>query len=270
MHDPYSMLATIRMPTIRAVREWWRMRRRTREEGAFLSPKYYAPVLAVVWHKDPERKGSDDSCDWFGRYWRASDPAVTKLVNELTSWEADPNYSRYFTCGVEMHVAEYPADTASGDPAHRFVSWRTSPGDSLALVALVLRTAAWRLDKRSPKRLMQWALDFISELHSDELFDPHKDPEQRRDAFATVVRYYLRCSRPWWRHPRWHVWHWRIQVPLLQLLRRWLFVRCAVCRGRFCWGESVYSGWSGGKVWHDRCDQSGGVVRDPSAKVVPQ
>jgi hypothetical protein len=51
-------------------------------------------------------------------------------------------------------------------------------------------------------------------------------------------------GRPWWRHPRWHVHHWKIQVHPLQMLNRWLFSRCATCGKGFGWGYApVASGW---------------------------
>jgi len=47
----------------------------------------------------------------------------------------------------------------------------------------------------------------------------------------------------WWQvHPRWHVWHWRVQVRPYQDARRWLLTRCCKCGGRFAYGESPVSG----------------------------
>ncbi len=60
--------------------------------------------------------------------------------------------------------------------------------------------------------------------------------------------WYMRGGRlrPWWRHPRWHVHHLRIQVHSLQNLKRWLFSRCAVCGNRFPWGYAPVGPWGGG------------------------
>lgn len=56
--------------------------------------------------------------------------------------------------------------------------------------------------------------------------------------------------RPWWRHPRWHVWHWRLQCHPLQKMQRRLFTRCAGCGKRFTWGAAVYSlSRGGGPRW---------------------
>jgi hypothetical protein len=60
-----------------------------------------------------------------------------------------------------------------------------------------------------------------------------------------------KLGRPWWKHPRWHVWHWHIQIHPLQALKRWLFSRCAKCSRRFPWGYApVTNSWNGsGPRW---------------------
>lgn len=62
---------------------------------------------------------------------------------------------------------------------------------------------------------------------------------------------------------RWHVWHWRIQLPLVRDLKRWLFSRCAFCKKGFQFGyapistnwDSAGPRWFRGerKVYHHRC-----------------
>lgn len=64
-------------------------------------------------------------------------------------------------------------------------------------------------------------------------------------------------------HPRWHIWHWRIQIHPLQKFNRWLFSRCYRCKGGFGWNESVMGSWDGDLIWHFRCDESG----KPSAPI---
>src|SRR5262249_10179348 len=65
-----------------------------------------------------------------------------------------------------------------------------------------------------------------------------KSPDDCADFFHIVHRAYLRFNRPWWRHPRWHFWHWRIQIHALQKLTRRLFTRCEKCGEPFGWNES--------------------------------
>lgn len=49
MHDPMTVAFEIR--------QFWR---KANDWG-------YKPSLITIWHVDPEKDGSDDSCDWFGR-----------------------------------------------------------------------------------------------------------------------------------------------------------------------------------------------------------
>lgn len=55
-------------------------------------------------------------------------------------------------------------------------------------------------------------------------------------------------------HPRWHVWHWRIQIHPLQKLKQWIFDRCCVCKKGFKYRESRIGNWDGDLVWHHDCD----------------
>lgn len=82
------------------------------------------------------------------------------------------------------------------------------------------------------------------------------DEYSMRFIVTCVARFTKRLfkPRPWWQHPRWHVWHWRLQVHPYQRLRRWLFTRCATCGKRFDWNESPCAlGWHDRAVHHMRC-----------------
>lgn len=74
-------------------------------------------------------------------------------------------------------------------------------------------------------------------------------------------------TRKWWQHPRFHIWHWDVQIHFLLHLKRYLFSRCAKCGGRFSWKEAthgqVIGTWGGAgpawfknaeKIWHFKCD----------------
>ncbi len=66
-----------------------------------------------------------------------------------------------------------------------------------------------------------------------------------------------KLGRRWWRHPRYHVHHWKLQVYVIQALQRWLWSRCCICGKRFRWGESVVTNsWhsSGPRWFHGETD----------------
>jgi hypothetical protein len=57
-------------------------------------------------------------------------------------------------------------------------------------------------------------------------------------------------------HPRWHFWHWRIQIHPLQATWQWLTYRCCFCKKGFKYNESKMGNWDGDKVWHHGCNQN--------------
>lgn len=75
MHDPMTVAFEIRYP--------WR------KYGAdapndFLR-EYRAPFI-TIWHVDPEKRGDDDSCDWFGRH-RPLNPRERAIVDAMWGLE---------------------------------------------------------------------------------------------------------------------------------------------------------------------------------------
>lgn len=94
-------------------------------------------------------------------------------------------------------------------------------------------------------------------------FAQARDDEEAKWQLRRLWRLYKTELRPWWRHPRWHFWHWEIQVHAVQNFLRWAFSRCAGCGGRFPWGYAPIThhwqgegpGWFHGErgVFHHEC-----------------
>lgn len=99
-------------------------------------------------------------------------------------------------------------------------------------------------------------------------FFPDTDGDEAKRRLAHIFICYKRFSRPWWKHPRWHFWHWRINVVPVQSTKRWLFSRCCRCGGRFRWGyaptttarDSDGPRWFRGEpqVFHSSCERREG------------
>lgn len=190
MHDPMTVAFEIRYP--------WR---KYGARGASEFLRNYREAFITIWHVDPEKDGSDDSCDWFGR--------KRKLApREKALWHALDDL--FHTLGNHPF---YP------DPR----------------------------------------------LHG---LVPHGDDERKWGVVgqAQAAMYRWRAKPRLRLHPRWHVWHWKIQVHPLQNFKRWAFTRCTVCGNGFAWGAAVFSGsWNGTgprwfrserNVYHGHCDTS--------------
>jgi hypothetical protein len=159
MFDPLTVALEIKYP--------WR------RKTAF---GYYRDNFITIWHKDPCKDGSDNSCDWHGSKKRS--PTLDKMRDAIRNLETILDNTPFYP-DHEAHL--------------RFKE---------------VHAAYWELKKKSKFRV----------------------------------------------HPRWHIWHWRIQVIPLQILYRWLFERCSICKKGYKWKEEVMGNWDGNRTWHFGCD----------------
>lgn len=164
--------------------------REANKNNAFIQI-YRAPFI-TIWHVDPEKDGSDDSCDWFN-HKRKRGPLERALQEDM--WDLET---------ILDNEPHYPASRE------------------------------------------------------------HKAFQPLRSAVQAILCQPSRTH--WWQiHPRWHLWHWNIQVHPWQQARRWLLTRCCKCGGRFAYGESpVSDSWGSkrprwfrgeGDVYHMGCSQ---------------
>lgn len=83
------------------------------------------------------------------------------------------------------------------------------------------------------------AHDLINDEHDNiRYWFPDCDAEEAVSRVLGIFAALRRRERPWYKHPRRHFWHWRLQIHPWQTFRRWAFSRCAGCGKRFSWGYS--------------------------------
>ena len=209
MHDPLTVAFTIPYP-------WpW-----PTEDSVYPG---YRPPLLTIWHKDPERDGSDDSCGWFA-------PCISKeMATKIEEIATEEN---------KYMVGEY--------------GYRQSPEQ---LIYNIWRVLSWQLHKRrtvTPRELV--AIWDLATNHTDNLrLYATSDREQDwQHLWFCVYRQYLRFHRPWWKHPRFHLHHWRFQLHPWQTFKRWAFERCDACGKGFRWGYSPVTR-TGKDSYHHEC-----------------
>lgn len=95
---------------------------------------------------------------------------------------------------------------------------------------------------------------------------PDASDESHLEESKYTIRYLFRAfkkeTRPWWKHPKYHIWHWQINISFIEKLKRWMFSRCVVCGNGFSWGYCPSGNWDGDGpkwfrtelVWHGQCD----------------
>jgi hypothetical protein len=227
-----------------------------RDKPSKFWPDGYRQTLVTIWHRDPETDGSDDSCGWFKRA-RHGDAKILAKIGREFGHEWDSELSGWFD--------------SSGQPV---LSLAATTLAMFRRAAYVHFNSSW---KRTDRFLRDNLLNILtfSENRWDSLRESliQKYGETKRtdriENFAAIVYgCILRWEQPWYRHPRWHVWHWSFQIHHLQAFKRWAFSRCERCGGGFKWGELPCSGswhgtgprWFRGEknIYHSDC--SGGGV----------
>ena len=90
MHDPLTVALEIKYPWKCKPNQFW--------------PKGYRSTFITIWHKDPCKDGSDNSCDWWGsnRKLNKKEKAITDAVWGLETildnrpfWPDHPAHKRF-------------------------------------------------------------------------------------------------------------------------------------------------------------------------------
>lgn len=181
--------------------------------------------LVTIWHRDPESDGSDDSCGWYC-------PKISREQRKKI-----------------IKLARDERDFMVGD-----LGYMMNP---IELIYWIYRLLAWRLHgRRESLTYKETVLCLDLAINPTDNLRWHcqaalENPEEFETLFLLVYRQYLRLHRPWWKHPRYHLHHWRIQIHPLQNLKRFIFKRCAACGKRFPWNYSPIL--SNSKTFHHKC-----------------
>jgi hypothetical protein len=219
MHDPCTVAHKIKAP-------WKRPWVKTNPASGS-----HRPTLITIWHVDPEADGSDDSCGW-------SRPKLTKVQRErMKNLAFHEAREPWFLAAYEKKISD-PANAESLCRGAillvaRSLRIRISFDEASVLAADLIHNSFDHL---------RGSLCLIPGYHTNDKTDTEYGREQRAThLFCCIARILLAARRHWWQHPRWHFWHWRIQVHPTQKLKRWLFTRCCVCGKRFPWGYAPVS-----------------------------
>lgn len=229
MHDPSTVAFDIKYP-------WYR----TTPFG-----DYHDPFI-TIWHRDPETDGSDDSCGWFPRARHGDKAVLEKVVKRFESdwdrtWISDSRET--YLCGFFSPTGQ-PVLSPIGITINLFFL--------AALEFFGNRDAAASFMNRHLFEIAFFAENRMDSLHESitlKFGNEDRRDERIRSMAGIIYGWILRESRPWYRHPKWHLWHWRIQVHPWQQFRRFLLTRCCKCGKGFRYGESpTTSHWDRPKV----------------------
>ncbi len=189
MHDNRTIAFDIRLP------KFWKKKQPIYQGSKIVRRECLD--LVIIYHIDPEKDGTDNSCDWHD----------CKLVKE----------EREEVMKVRTQGRE-----------------RSSEG----------------------RNYFDIVFQSSNERDIESIFN---------QVWVHARKYYK--PRPWWKHPRWHLHHWQIRIPVLQELYNYLFERCSICGKKYAWDEIRMTDWSCTKTWHFRCQRR--VASTPSEEVIP-
>ncbi len=241
MHDPMILAWEIKYP--------WPGKYNT-----FLKRRMRSSFI-TFWHVDPETDGTDDSCGWHS-------PPLTKdqleKIKEVMTLCLG-NHS-LFKPGI-IDAAAYENGTSN---RIRSCLLNTTREQALYYAFAMIKRMVFNKRNKLTSDETDALLSITYNPH-DNLLPPY-DEVSRDDIemwLWPIARTLACLYRPRWKHPRYHFWHYKVQIHPVQKIKRWLFTRCAICGKRFKYGESgVTSQWhSTGPMWfksedlrHMKCD----------------
>jgi hypothetical protein len=212
-----------------------------------------------IWHIDPERRGTgnrtDDSCGWFDRTAGDYTDALAYVLKDQTTMHE-----------VRLALARrepMPYPFYEGISERHMTGLRLPAGEALALTLMVTRELELRRwwngqDGKSGahgagwRRVFMRRRDVTDEAHSLALnpLDNLSSVEEPQRYVHLIAAALNRRFRPWWRHPRWHLHHWRVNFDLARNVRR-IFQRCGTCGKGLGFGVSPLS--DAGGLHHLEC-----------------
>lgn len=164
-----------------------------------------------LWHVDPEKDGTDDSCGW-------AFPKLTKdqLAQMETMAELEARKPWFQSC-MEREIRDPCAAESLLFGVFVAVARRLGLRIDVGQIGLLCSELV-----HDPFENLRDSLCHLPGYHSN--FKEDREDQRRYTAmrlFCCVARNLMREQRPWWRHPRWHVRHWQLNIPALHALRRW-------------------------------------------------
>ena len=294
MHDPDTLVWRVRIPL-----PWFRESKfRTNKAGEKVRRAFRMRAcipLVDIWHHDPQRDGSDDSCSSRRRLGRlhksllesmGSDEAASPwFLRERAKTPSSPSDAEALLRGALWHVARCTR-------LHRW-SWfhkRVTFAVCARLASELTHNTCenvrsslcllpgWHTNDRNPdgppveeidlEDHEAWAREERRSL--DDPRYPRKTSkwarqDRSKSFFYMVARILSDRTSRWWQEPRWHFWHWRFQVHAWQRFRRRFIEKCSICGVRYRGTSEVYSGWGGGQTWCAKCQAA--TTRAPQAPV---
>jgi hypothetical protein len=227
MHDPQTVAFDIKNPFIRK------------------DSSGYRPNLITIWHNDPCTDGTDDSCGWFIRSRHVEKAILHKVTKafefEFQYWFNEAGYPTMSIIGTVLNMYSRAAWTIfmernNGRPTDK--AWRQYQRFMRKYTFDIIKFAENPTDSLNTHVTMKYGVE--------------KKEERVLEFSRIITADIFRKLNPWYKHPRWHIHHWRIQFNFLQNFKRRYWDKCAGCGKRGFKGSAI-GNWQGTAIWHPEC-----------------
>lgn len=175
--------------------------------------------IVSIWHHDPCKDGTDDSCGWFKRARHGNKETLKKIISRL-----DFDWDRIFT-------SDY------GDKKTYMSGYFTPDGRLVHSVLAITLNFVWiaafehfNKDRDRACKLCEenlFDILWFAENPTDSLHDAitqkfgSENRKERIENMASICYgWVLRADRKWYDHPRYHFWHYRITFPVYWTIKR--------------------------------------------------
>lgn len=228
MHDPQTVAFEIRIGS------------KYKKDGNYRSP------LITIWHVDPEKDGTDDSCGRFIRPRHVNQDVLKEIQKEFdfnfkhNYWFDTEGKQIFSTIGTLMLMYECAS----------WIHFKQNKKKKDAFMrkhcANIIHFAENPIDCAGNAITGKFFLSTGTSLLADHRFS---------GMAGMIYSDILRKERKWYQHPKWHIHHWSFQIhPIQNLLRRY-WHKCCIC-GKRGSKTSFMADWDSTKRWHQECDGS--------------
>lgn len=158
----------------------------------------YKKTLVTIWHNDPCTDRTDNSCGWFVRARH-----LCKKLREDVHKEFLFHYKHnYWFDATGKPVFSVPGTVLNMFHTAIFIYFDKKHN----------KAAKWMSTHLA--ELLLFSENYIDSLHSTitRRYGGAIDEEFMKGVADTILCYIVRKERPWYKHPRWHIRHWSIQI----------------------------------------------------------
>lgn len=202
---------------------------------------HYRSAFITIWHNDPEKDGTDDSCGWnFSK--------ITKEEHEYLDKVAKDQYYQMFSKDVATAKNESYAYICYNQDVYGVIYWMWRHFN------IKINKAVWQYGKPLSNNEMQYVYQLATNPVDNFQHSVCKNQQEFRGMLTLIYRCWKSYHRKWYQHPKWHIHHWSIQFHPFQNLKRRYWDKCSIC-GKRGFKGAAYGSWRGDAIWHPECDK---------------